>query len=634
MFGTAFRKGSKTNGPMTLTSPVPHLLKTNQPPLEAEITLILEVIRNAKFELLRLEQKNQENVALDDIRMPYINFCSEHRVLLSPLRIFPEELLREIFIDVYNDEENPFWAPADAPWIVGNVCQRWRVIALSTPQLWGKLSLIPLGKETRTRQFIHFLDEILKRSRNTGLAFHLYASDIEKLPHPVLDRLVLQSHRWRAVAIEMSLSQLRNLSLEIRGKLPFLKTLSLDIKEYDMTKILDAFELAPCLREVEINSPSSLNDFLLDIPWRQLTHYKEFSFNVIGALRALRTASNLHSLSYTSRFVNSDTLNFSGITHATLHSLDLRCYNTRADNLDVLLDHLTLPSLEVLRLRSLSSSVLNIISLVSRSACHLKRLALFVSFREGEMADLFGLIPDVTELEINDISAADLLKRSVLLPQLQSLTIHTSHIPKSYPPFNDIIHSLFEYRGPSDSRCHPATPFSLRLICFDSDVCHDIQSALEGWSRPMGQLHDLNCSIRMESDNLKANARTIFGSKEKHLSKLLSDIEACQIDDAITIYSSRAHKTIHDICIRGSSKRKGNMKGTIAGQAQGILDKWMPLLVADIGKRKWISRGNNSLLFIKSSSIKYSEPLTPEDIQDIIFGSNTDLSDVEIFWPY
>lgn len=56
---------------------------------------------------------------------------------LSPVRRLPAELLREIF--VWHFEEHEACA-----WVLAAVCSSWRRLALCTPRLWAKVSVLRL----------------------------------------------------------------------------------------------------------------------------------------------------------------------------------------------------------------------------------------------------------------------------------------------------------------------------------------------------------------------------------------------------------------------------------------------------------------------------------------------------------
>ncbi|KAF9062630.1 hypothetical protein BDP27DRAFT_1427686 [Rhodocollybia butyracea] len=71
---------------------------------------------------------------------------SEKKKLLHPIRSFPTELLKEVFLHgagFYSDAREHFRSGSHsldvkaAPWLYGQVSHRWREVALSTPLLWA-----------------------------------------------------------------------------------------------------------------------------------------------------------------------------------------------------------------------------------------------------------------------------------------------------------------------------------------------------------------------------------------------------------------------------------------------------------------------------------------------------------------
>ncbi|KAF9479470.1 hypothetical protein BDN70DRAFT_878746 [Pholiota conissans] len=90
----------------------------------AEATLA-QIVRESQYAISQLQT---ERTALE-------NQVSKTMAYLSPIRLLPLELLREIFLWMFEDH------PCSA-WILAAVCTSWRRLALRIPVIWSKIRLL------------------------------------------------------------------------------------------------------------------------------------------------------------------------------------------------------------------------------------------------------------------------------------------------------------------------------------------------------------------------------------------------------------------------------------------------------------------------------------------------------------
>ncbi|KAJ3989125.1 hypothetical protein F5890DRAFT_134963 [Lentinula detonsa] len=214
----------------------------------------------------------------------------------------PSELLLIIFEHTLPLEKDPLEDPdnADAvsptwpdifdlkngPWVLGQVCRRWRSIALSIPQLWSTFYVrLPRRKDSA----VDVLQAWLGRSGNCPLQFQITATlgfCGHQSGYALLTTLARTSSRWQSVdLVDVSMKFLDTLAMqrEIRSSsFPLLKELSLRSRDWDieldnspefedLSTAYEVFFRAPNLVTLINFDTLSLSTF--KFPWNQLTTY-------------------------------------------------------------------------------------------------------------------------------------------------------------------------------------------------------------------------------------------------------------------------------------------------------------------------------------------------------------------------
>ncbi|KAJ6539588.1 hypothetical protein B0H19DRAFT_1382236 [Mycena capillaripes] len=117
-------------------------------------------------------------------------------------KLLPPEILTEIFRFSSIFAEDQFLEPRHPPWILGQICGRWRTIALCTPRLWCSLMIVSSSVESLPiASILSLVSTYIERSGQLPLKLALDAkwSQVQKVP--LLDLLLRQSHRWGDVSI-------------------------------------------------------------------------------------------------------------------------------------------------------------------------------------------------------------------------------------------------------------------------------------------------------------------------------------------------------------------------------------------------------------------------------------------------
>ncbi|KAG6807158.1 hypothetical protein H0H92_008595 [Tricholoma furcatifolium] len=220
-------------------------------------------------------------------REPYAKSLANLKIALAPHRRLPSELLARIFIFAVTGETYtiPPWGgiPNRLPWILGQVCSRWRQIVSAEPRLWNKVELISSHRYTEPTD--------MERAN-------------EFIPHGVVSWKIDESGAYPCPFLlkleEFSLNRLRHLSIELEfpylvqalaampPALASLESIQLrswyndepKLNDIDGLKSTKLFQIARDLRRISFTvsghhitkqAGEAFRD-IPDIPWGQLSY--------------------------------------------------------------------------------------------------------------------------------------------------------------------------------------------------------------------------------------------------------------------------------------------------------------------------------------------------------------------------
>lgn len=210
--------------PKPLSPAIISLLETNQTPSEPESHLLADAISERTLLLRELDTEisylSAKLTALQELREVRAEEIRSLRAVGCPIRMFPAEILREIFaictsnmavdmmgreMDVervyqYSDSTKP--SPRDpwrTPWTLAAVCSRWRYIAISFAELWSFVSCVYRQPLKNMRSDNHMADP-----RYTRISLHLSRS----LPYPLSFLGKLEDHISELISISSRLEHL------------------------------------------------------------------------------------------------------------------------------------------------------------------------------------------------------------------------------------------------------------------------------------------------------------------------------------------------------------------------------------------------------------------------------------------
>ncbi|KAJ8089316.1 hypothetical protein PM082_014564 [Marasmius tenuissimus] len=251
----------------------------------AQISLITTRISRLRvdIDLLVEEKKRIERVV------------SGSQSILRPIHKISAELLTRVFslsLDVpvadfsegFRGQQPPTSLnPSKHPWVLSQVCQSWRKLALSTPSLWSSVlfTIPPDDKQPLAMSVArcHRLQLQLQRSVNHPIDI------VARVPNPTssslerfLSSICCHSPRWRHLRIDLHGDLFAVWMSPITGRLQSLQSLQVKLIGPVLGPKFDCFKFAPQLKRIVISAdPRSVAEEWpfkkLTLPYKQITHY-------------------------------------------------------------------------------------------------------------------------------------------------------------------------------------------------------------------------------------------------------------------------------------------------------------------------------------------------------------------------
>ncbi|KAK7030272.1 hypothetical protein VNI00_014289 [Paramarasmius palmivorus] len=424
---------------------------------------------------IRLDRLEATISLLQEEKRRLEGIVGKYKLILHPVRKAPVEVLQHLFTFCLDpqrlftfcmpgggvgQEENSL-VPSQMPWVLGQISRNWRNVALSTPNLWDKVSLVIRQGTTEiiSRQSIsadaHRLGLQLHRSQNVPLNVSLtgaqITSDILIDVHPLLFLVCACSQRWKYLRLKGYPESLRRLS-STRGLLPQLEKLIIEWHECQTGDAANYFEFAPRLRSICLHTFTSYT-----LPWHQIQHFnfrrrrfRPGSPTDSEKLRAMikeLSSVKVFDIYFDSRFsvsnVESTTLTSEKI-ETCVTSLTVGCYSAGLSTpgeavsvipLYIFLEGISTPRLSHLQIMSPFAGWSELLSLLKRSNCKLAVLMIpqARSLSPETLHQVLSALPDLKILRIGFFEGAGNSHISAfsspVVPNLESLTIVTPLVP-------------------------------------------------------------------------------------------------------------------------------------------------------------------------------------------------------------
>ncbi|KAK7049153.1 hypothetical protein R3P38DRAFT_2872899 [Favolaschia claudopus] len=316
--------------------------------------------------------------------------------VLDPMALLPLELQSEIFLRCVSDNLDRIMDPKNFPLAFLLVSRLWRDIALSTPRLWTRLRINVFP--------------------NSNIASEELVSSWIKLAGNLPMSLTLSG--W--------LQDSQNFS-------GLLESCGPHLHELFIQSLVSRDSMARQIRLAKVAFPS-LHTLVI-----HSTSHMAATYNVTDWLDVLRAAPSLaechlRGIRYgTSEYFQAETPTH--LTHTSLRKLHFglaqnsRRVNYEERNSAILLQHLTLPSLQDLLLSFLEIPLTIVTSFLTRSAAPIRVLEMKMDLGWGpeSVMEFISLTPDLTHLTVVEEGYRSVLEvvatRDDFLPNLRHLSL-------------------------------------------------------------------------------------------------------------------------------------------------------------------------------------------------------------------
>ncbi|KAF9258115.1 hypothetical protein L218DRAFT_1080583 [Marasmius fiardii PR-910] len=306
---------------------------------------------------------------------------------LHPVQRTPNEILAILFgfcvdtdinLDLNLTEAVDFPGSLDttkSPWVLGQICRRWRSVVLSLPHLWSTVDANWRHSRWSSQEEMAKNHEnvkprlllALQRAQNCPLSVSWCQTQLTRYSEGVLPTLCSRSFLWRRASIDLGIDGY-NLLTEFTSlpssRFSILTTLHLHFQHESTEALqfagsldqLSAFKDTPNLQNITLSGDFAFLSYLLDsLPWQQITNFvakditNKGDNNLVGTYyQVLALMENLKTCSLDVIFIETWPFMWTVSLHH-LQSLTLTAPPS-ATFVSPVLDTLVVPSLQILHI--------------------------------------------------------------------------------------------------------------------------------------------------------------------------------------------------------------------------------------------------------------------------------------------
>ncbi|KAJ7498115.1 hypothetical protein B0H11DRAFT_1856679 [Mycena galericulata] len=145
------------------------LMTTNEPPNGPELAYIRALVAKTRPRLACLDDEisrlQGQLKQLEEERALLSEYHAQNTAIISPLRRIPPEILGEIFSWTLSSAALDV---GESPWVLTQVCSRWRTVSISKPSLW---SLIHIDSFPDDAYPLIMIETHIQRARTLKISF-------------------------------------------------------------------------------------------------------------------------------------------------------------------------------------------------------------------------------------------------------------------------------------------------------------------------------------------------------------------------------------------------------------------------------------------------------------------------------
>lgn len=342
---------------------------------------------------------------------------------------FPVEIVSRIFLHcrptppsmhttTWSFNEQEFIGATFTP---GRVCQNWRKIARSTPDLWTTLCVTIT--ESNSMASIERISEWLEQSGGLLLSIKLIVMDstpgaASHFTKAAIASIVLHAQRWRVLDLRAPHTLLPWMSRALSSKsLDRLDHFTFDTTDRDNTSKLLSCNASPSHVDLHVAWLDQLS-----LSWQRLTHFSALFIGLDEVTQLFRLAP--HLTNFKAGQLDFDVAAPPGVvTNApkveTLHVAGFPA---------AFWDHLSFPSLKTLKLDGLTDPYEPLLECLRRSGCQVKNF--FVNWDDDyqdELVQLLQAMPAVEHLALDNKTCHDPLFQILMGAVTQVETMQPMH---------------------------------------------------------------------------------------------------------------------------------------------------------------------------------------------------------------
>ncbi|KAJ7590103.1 hypothetical protein C8J56DRAFT_588843 [Mycena floridula] len=446
--------------PVPLTREFPES-RTNNARNPADIAIIQADVDVREAEILALDAQidllDRTSQALKSRRAAAQEAMLRNKGLLHPIRLLPVEMLREIFRHCTANGHGENYDDLKSPQNLLAVCQRWRDISTSVPELWTTIA-VGYSRKTSDSMLILMLElwsssALLDISIGPEAEYHHFLW------------LISSASRWKTLTLEHK---------EINGWMVHrfpdhfdsLTELSICFTEDAYLTELLAFKVAPLLRKVGFIYEHDGVYLDVALPW---TTISELTAKTANDIKLPLSLKHLHLCQ------NLTILRLDGVTLESVESIRQVINFPKLSTLFVdvcgpvlspFLNTLVAPALKSLHVRfsvpNISDNeIMSVTSLVLQSQCSLTDMQFTnMLFTTPPFIEFLSSSPSLKRLIFNDHDEADLIAGlSGLLPKLTQIGICLLDDQTHVEPLLQMLESRRQHGSLTTAnlniRCHP-----------------------------------------------------------------------------------------------------------------------------------------------------------------------------------
>ncbi|KIM41317.1 hypothetical protein M413DRAFT_146379 [Hebeloma cylindrosporum] len=297
------------------------LLQNNDVPSESTILELTESLKAPSSELQEVEAEIQRLGRLMEMmemkRQSIQKIINDHKIILSPVRRLPPDVLHEIFFHCLPTYHNPVMTSSESPLLLTRICSSWRAIALSSPRIWSQVYIPLPGDPNYSSGYGVITDQATLNRRSQRFA------SVLRLRCDAVRRWLSRSGTCPlslTVTYPSTYSDVQNLEIDelIREMFDMLLSFADRWTDVDLSMPEDIYnKLQSNINPITFSSLTSLKISLNQAPHWNNTATQQFPIRLLDAPRLRRLHISATQTSYTPMLRQSFWNHFTHITFAS-----------------------------------------------------------------------------------------------------------------------------------------------------------------------------------------------------------------------------------------------------------------------------------------------------------------------------